>query len=141
MEAWKKVEKKHYKNWAKIQKLGKNAKKLQKIGHHQKVENAPQVQRSWEVGKIIKKLKKILDLLSMREEVVIMRVWKKSMSSLTRMLKQWREKTAVENSSMRKISNQQSVKNVNVLTYLSRKSLTSEKCCQKLIHAKKVSNH
>ena len=64
---------------------------------------------------------------------------KNSMSSLTWVVNHWRVKNGVEKLSWRKFGNHQSVKNVNGLTCLSRKSLKSEKCsrrndlCEKFI--------
>ena len=56
---------------------------------------------------------------------------KKSMSSLTWVVNHWRVKNGVEKLSWRKFGNHQSVKNVNGLTCLSRKSLKKEKCSRK----------
>ena len=64
---------------------------------------------------------------------------KNSMSSLTWVVNHWRVKNGVEKLSWRNFGNHQSVKNVNGLTCLSRKSLKSEKCsrrndlCEKFI--------
>ena len=113
-ESWKKI-KKTAKTW----KVQKNRKKSRK-----------------KCDKIIKKVKNFSRFVVSARRSDYESV-KKSMSSLTWVVNHWRVKNGVENLSWREIGNHQSVKNVNGLTCLSRKSLKSEKWCRKIILAKK----
>ena len=81
-------------------------------------------------NKIIEKLKNYSRFVISARRSVYESV-KKSMSSLTWVVNHWRVKNGVEKLSWRKFGNHQSVKNVNGLTCLSRKSLKKEKCSRK----------
>ena len=103
----------------KVEKSCRNLKSLEKSKKSRK-----------KCNKIIKKLKNFSRFVISARRSDYESV-KKSMSSLSWVVNHWRAKNGVEKLSWRKIGNHQSVKNVNGLTCLSRKSLKSEKFSRK----------
>ena len=141
MKSWKKVQKvwKMLKSWKKCWKVEKNAnifgKKQKRVEKNEKnCENLKILQKSKKsrkkCNKIIKKLKNYSRFVISARRSDYESV-KNSMSSLTWVVNHWRVKNGVEKLSWRKFGNHQSVKNVNGLTCLSRKSLRSEKCSRR----------
>ena len=106
----------------KLKKMKKNCKNLKSLEKSKKSRK--------KCNKIIKKLKDFSRFVISARRSDYESV-KKSMSSLTWVVNHWRAKNCVEKLSWRKIGNHQSVKNVNGLTCLSRKSLKSEKFSRK----------
>ena len=113
---------KSWKKCRKVEKKWKNCKNLQSLEESKKSRK--------KCNKIIKKLKRFSRFVISARRSDYESV-KKSMSSLTWVVNHWRAKNGVEKLSWRKIGNHQSVKNVNGLTCLSRKSLKSEKFSRK----------
>ena len=136
MKTWKRQKVwKVLKSWKKCGKVEKNAnnfgKKLKKMKKTAKLEKFIEIEKSRKkCNKITKKLKNYSRFVISARRSDYESV-KKSMSSLTWVVNHWRVKNGVEKISWRKIGNHQSVKNVNGLTCLSRKSLKSEKCSRK----------
>ena len=145
MKSWKMVQKiwKMLKSWKKCGKVEKKAnifgKKQKRVEKNEKNrENLKSLEKSKKCNKIIKNLEKYSRFVISARRSDYESV-KNSMSSLTWVVNHWRVKNGVEKVSWRKFGNHQSVKNVNGLTCLSRKSLKSEKCsrrndlCEKFI--------
>ena len=141
MKSWKNVQKvwKMLKSWKNCGKVERNAnnfgKKPKKVEENEKNrKNLKSLEKSKKsrkkCNKIIKKLKNYSRFVISARRSDYESV-KKSMSSLTWVVNHWRLKNGVEKLSWRKIGNHQSVKNVNGLTCLSRKSLKSEKFSRK----------
>ena len=143
MKSWKKGAKcwKVEKSVEKLKKMQTILEKAKKVEKNKKnCENLKSLEKSKKsrkkCDKIIKKVKNFSRfVVSARRSDY--ESAKKSMSSLTWVVNHWRVKNGVENLSWREIGNHQSLKNVNGLTCLSRKSLKSEKWCRKIILAKK----
>ena len=139
------------KSWKKGAKSFKNVEKLKKVEKLEKMQTIlEKSQKSWKKWKNCKNLnslekskksrkkcKKIIKKLKNFSRFVISarrsdyESVKKSMSSFTWVVNHWRVKNGVEKLSWRKFGNHLSVKNVNGLTCLSRKSLKSEKFSRK----------
>ena len=111
--------------WKKAKKVEKNEKNCKNLKSLEKSKKSRK-----KCNKIIKKLKDFSRFVISARRSDYESV-KKSMSSLTWVVNHWRAKNCVEKLSWRKIGNHQSVKNVNGLTCLSRKSLKSEKFSRK----------
>ena len=124
-KSWKKCKQ----FWKKVEKNEKNCKNLKSLEKSKKSRK--------KCNKIIKKLKNYSRFVISARRSEYESV-KKSMSSLTWVVNHWRVKNGVEKLSWRKIGNHQSVKNVNGLTCLSRKSLKSEKCSRKKRSMRKI---
>ena len=151
IKKWKIVSKviwkveKRFKKFEKCWKVEKSVEKLKKMQtflekskkvekNEKNRENLKILQKSKKsrkkCNKIIKKLKKYSRFVISARRSDYESV-KNSMSSLTWVVNHWRVKDGVEKLSWRNFGNHQSVKNVNGLTCLSRKSLKSEKCSRR----------
>ena len=126
MKSWKKA--KSLKSVEKLKKVWKSWKKWKNCKNLQSLEESKKSRKK--CNKIIKKLKRFSRFVISARRSDYESV-KKSMPSLTWVVNYWRVKNGVEKLSWRKFGNHLSVKNVNGLTCLSRKSLKSEKFSRK----------